>query len=97
MVGVGQSSYAQALYTKTNCLGTASRVSVVALRYANVAGERQSPSNPYAGVISIFCTRLRHGNQLIVFEDGGQLRDYVYVRDVAWSKIRPAKMLPTTP
>ena len=54
----------------------------VALRYANVYGPRQDPHGE-AGVVAIFCNRLLEGRSLSVFGDGGQTRDYVFVKDVA--------------
>lgn len=52
-----------------------------ALRFANVYGPRQSPKGE-AGVIAIFCRRLRVGQSLTVFGDGQSTRDYLYVGDV---------------
>ncbi len=63
--------------------GYALDIPTVAFRYFNVFGPRQSLSNPYTGVMAIFLSRLRSGNSPFLFEDGGQLRDYVYVEDVA--------------
>ena len=60
-----------------------SRGSVVALRYHNVYGPRLPLDTPYAGVAAIFRSALRNGNAPQVFEDGGQARDFVHVRDVA--------------
>ena len=54
----------------------------VAPRFFNVYGPRQSLSNPYAGVAAIWLSRLLNGKQPVVFEDGGQLRDFVSVHDV---------------
>jgi UDP-glucose 4-epimerase len=53
-----------------------------ALRFFNVYGPRQDPSSPYSGVISIFADRARAGQTLMIFGDGGQTRDFVYVGDV---------------
>jgi dTDP-L-rhamnose 4-epimerase len=58
-------------------------VPVVALRYHNVYGPRMPRDTPYAGVASIFRSALAAGEAPRVFEDGGQLRDFVHVRDVA--------------
>ena len=58
-------------------------IPTVALRYFNVYGPRQSLSNPYTGVIAIFLSRMMSGNSPYLFEDGRQLRDYIYVEDVA--------------
>lgn len=51
------------------------------LRLANVYGPRQSPAGE-AGVISIFCDQVHRGEQLLVYGDGMQTRDYVNVSDV---------------
>ena len=56
-------------------------VSTVSLRYGNVYGPRQDPLGE-AGVVAIFCGRLRAGERPIVFGDGLQVRDYVHVEDV---------------
>ena len=56
---------------------------VVSLRYHNVYGPRMPKDTPYAGVASIFRSALESGQAPAVFEDGGQLRDFVHVRDVA--------------
>ncbi|HWE65388.1 MAG TPA: NAD-dependent epimerase/dehydratase family protein [Acidimicrobiales bacterium] len=57
--------------------------SVAALRYHNVYGRRLPVDTPYAGVAALFRDRLRRGQPALVFEDGGQMRDFVHVTDVA--------------
>ncbi|HEY3630390.1 MAG TPA: NAD-dependent epimerase/dehydratase family protein [Jatrophihabitantaceae bacterium] len=57
--------------------------SVAALRYHNVYGPGLPRDTPYAGVAAIFLSALRRGEVPVVFEDGGQRRDFVHVRDVA--------------
>lgn len=57
-------------------------VQTVSLRYFNVYGPRQDPSSPYSGVISRFADGLAAGRTPIVFGDGLQTRDFVYVGDV---------------
>ncbi len=57
--------------------------SCVALRYHNVYGPHMPRDTPYAGVASIFRSSLARGEAPQVFEDGGQRRDFVHVRDVA--------------
>lgn len=52
------------------------------LRFFNVYGPRQSPSNPYAGVISIFLARALSGEPLTMFGAGVATRDFVYVKDL---------------
>jgi len=54
----------------------------VALRLGNVYGPRQDPHGE-AGVVAIFLSRIRDGQQATIFGDGQQTRDYVYVGDVA--------------
>jgi UDP-glucose 4-epimerase len=56
-------------------------MSTVALRFGNVYGPRQDVHGE-AGVIAIFCGRLRRGEDLRVFGDGEQTRDYIYVGDL---------------
>lgn len=51
------------------------------LRYANVYGPRQNPHGE-AGVVAIFIDRLLHGKQPIIYGDGNQTRDYIYIADV---------------
>lgn len=54
----------------------------VSLRYANVYGPRQNPHGE-AGVVAIFCSRIKAGEQITIFGEGEQTRDYVNVLDVA--------------
>ena len=56
---------------------------VVALRYFVTYGPRQSVHNPYTGVCSIFSTRIMNRLPIIIYEDGQQTRDFVFVRDIA--------------
>jgi dTDP-L-rhamnose 4-epimerase len=53
------------------------------LRLFNVYGPGQALSNPYTGVLAIFAARLLNGQPPLIFEDGEQRRDFVYVGDVA--------------
>jgi dTDP-L-rhamnose 4-epimerase len=57
--------------------------SVVALRYHNVYGPGMPRDTPYSGVAAIFRSALEKGGSPRVFEDGGQMRDFVHVDDVA--------------
>jgi dTDP-L-rhamnose 4-epimerase len=54
----------------------------VAFRFQNVYGPGQSLSNPYTGILSIFSTRIVNGNDVIIFEDGHESRDFVFIDDV---------------
>lgn len=62
-------------------LGAFIGIPSVALRYQNVYGPGQSLSNPYTGILSIFSTRMKNGNDLFIFEDGLESRDFVYIDD----------------
>ena len=64
-------------------------LSTVSLRYGNVYGPRQDPLGE-AGVIAIFCGKLADGGNPIVFGDGLQTRDYVYVGDVVAANLAAA-------
>ena len=62
--------------------GRAYSIPTVALRFFNVFGTRQALSNPYTGVLAIFASRLLNNNRPLIFEDGGQRRDFVSVYDI---------------
>lgn len=64
-------------------VGRALDIPTVALRLFNAYGSRQALSNPYTGVAAIFISRLLNDQPPLIFEDGGQMRDFVHVRDVA--------------
>ncbi len=57
-------------------------VETVALRYFNVFGPRQDPNAEYAAVIPKFTEKIVHGEKPIIFGDGNQTRDFVFVKDV---------------
>ncbi len=60
----------------------------VCLRYFNVYGPRQDPKSMYSGVISKFTDVIRAGGDPVVFGDGGQTRDFVFVRDVVDANLK---------
>ncbi len=62
-----------------SCFG----LETVALRFFNVYGERQDPSSPYSGVLSLFLKALIERTPPTIFGDGEQTRDFTYVEDVA--------------
>jgi len=68
-------------------VGQAYGIPTVALRYFNVYGPRQALSNPYTGVAAIFSSRILNGHAPIIYEDGGQSRDFVNVRDLARANV----------
>jgi nucleoside-diphosphate-sugar epimerase len=61
-----------------SCFG----LETVALRFFNVYGERQDPSSPYSGVLSLFMKALIERSSPTIFGDGEQTRDFTYVEDV---------------
>lgn len=61
--------------------------SVVALRYHNVYGPGMPRDTPYSGVAAIFRSQLESGGVPKVYEDGGQMRDFVHVDDVAAANV----------
>ncbi len=65
------------LYTKGH------EVPVVALRLFNVYGPRQSPTGDYSAVIPAFIAALLAGEPPVIFGDGNQQRDFVFIQDVA--------------
>jgi UDP-glucose 4-epimerase len=71
-------------------------LSSVPLRLGNVYGPRQDPLGE-AGVVAIFCGRLREGKRPTVFGDGRQTRDYIYVGDVVAAMLAAAESSATGP
>lgn len=67
------------------CLMWGSKLGIpsFALRFFNVYGPGQALHNPYTGVLANFAQRLLHDQEPIVYEDGEQTRDFIYVEDVA--------------
>lgn len=57
-------------------------VPTTGLRFFNVYGPRQDPASPYSGVIAIFADRFARGEEVQIFGDGLQTRDFIYVTDV---------------
>jgi len=90
----GQSKFAGegylALYERLYGLST------IPLRLGNVYGPRQDPLGE-AGVVAIFCGRLREGKRPTVFGDGKQTRDYIYVGDVVSAMLTAAESQTTGP
>jgi UDP-glucose 4-epimerase len=63
----------------------------VSLRYFNVYGPRQDPNSEYAAVIPRFIKRASENQSLVVFGDGEQTRDFVFVNDVVRASILAAE------
>lgn len=76
----GISKYCQELYAIN--IGKRFNIPTVAMRYSITQGARQSLYNAYNGILRIFTNRLYDSKPLIIYEDGKQLRDFVYVGDV---------------
>jgi dTDP-L-rhamnose 4-epimerase len=62
-------------------------VPAVSLRLYSTYGPRQCQGNPYTGVVAIFMGALRAGRPPVIYEDGGQMRDFIYVSDVVMATI----------
>ena len=60
----------------------------VSLRYFNVFGPRQDPKSEYAAVVPKFITCILGHKSPVIFGDGGQTRDFTYVKDVVQANIR---------
>jgi len=60
------------------------------LRYFNVYGPRQDPSSPYSGVISVFMTKALQQEPAVIYGDGNQSRDFIYVQDVVRANLLAA-------
>ncbi len=58
------------------------KLNATAFRFFNIYGPRQDASSPYSGVISLFADRLASGAPFVVYGDGRQTRDFVYIDDL---------------
>ncbi|MEW5909840.1 MAG: SDR family oxidoreductase [Thermodesulfobacteriota bacterium] len=63
----------------------------VSLRYFNVYGPRQDPSSPYSGVISIFLSKAASRSTPVIYGDGEQSRDFIFVKDVVRANLMVAE------
>lgn len=69
---------------------------VTSLRYHNVYGPRMPRDTPYAGVAAIFRSALESGHAPRVYEDGGQMRDFIHVHDIAAANLAAIDRLATS-
>ena len=69
------------LYEKYSGMGT----SIIGLRYFNIFGEGQTPE--YAGVITKFLERVREMKAPVIFGDGSQIRDFIFVQDIVMANL----------
>ena len=65
-------------------------IETVSLRYFNVYGPRQDPSSLYSGVISIFMTKASTKKTPVIYGDGNQCRDFIFVKDVVKANLLAA-------
>lgn len=77
--------YYLSMYHETFGIGTTS------LRYFNVFGPRQDPKSQYAAAIPIFVGKALKNEDLVIFGDGEQTRDFIFVKDVVQANIKAAK------
>jgi dTDP-L-rhamnose 4-epimerase len=68
-------------------IGKTYKIPTVALRFFNVFGPGQALANPYTGCIAIFSSQAMNNKPVILFEDGNQLRDFIYVKDIARANV----------
>ena len=59
------------------------RLETAAIRFFNVFGPRQDPKGAYAAAVPIFIEKAVRGEDITIFGDGGQTRDFIYVKDIA--------------
>jgi dTDP-L-rhamnose 4-epimerase len=76
--GITKQNQEQMIMTVCPLIG----IAPTAFRYQNVYGPGQSLKNPYTGILSIFSTQIKNGNEINIFEDGKETRDFVYIDDV---------------
>jgi len=82
----GITKYTQEQMVMTAC--SSMDVAPVAVRFQNVYGEGQSLLNPYTGILSIFSSQILNGNDINVFEDGNESRDFIHVDDAVEATIK---------
>ena len=70
------------------------KLTAVTLRYFNVFGPRQDPLSPYAAAVPIFIRRALRNEEIVVFGDGTQTRDFVFVGDVVRANLHARTMPP---
>jgi UDP-glucose 4-epimerase len=73
-----------------------SRLPTTCLRYFNVFGPRQDPKSPYAAAVPLFIDRAVKHEPLIVFGDGEQTRDFIFVKDIVAANVHFGTQSPAT-
>lgn len=66
------------------------RLNTASLRFFNVFGPRQDPSSAYAAAVPIFIRKALSGEDITIFGDGGQTRDFIHVRDIVAALVHAA-------
>lgn len=69
-----------------------SNIEFISLRYFNVFGDRQTVNNSYAGVISTFCDYVKNNIPPVIYGDGMQSRDFIYVSDIVNANLLAMKL-----
>lgn len=72
------------------------KLPVACLRYFNVFGPRQDPKSAYAAAVPIFTHKAVRNEPLVIFGDGEQTRDFIYVKDIAAANVHFAMHSPHT-
>jgi UDP-glucose 4-epimerase len=67
------------------------RLETAALRFFNVFGPRQDPAGAYAAAVPIFIEKALRNEDITVFGDGGQTRDFIYVKDIVGALVFAAE------
>ncbi|GGF30696.1 UDP-glucose 4-epimerase [Marmoricola endophyticus] len=91
------SKLAQEHYAKAWVRQAPAAAIAIALRYHNVYGPMMPRDTPYSGVAAIFRSSLENGEAPKVFEDGGQMRDFVHVDDVARANVKALEAVAGAP
>ena len=66
------------------------RLQTASLRFFNVCGPRQDPASAYAAAVPIFIRKALAGEDIVIFGDGGQTRDFIHVRDIIAALVHAA-------
>jgi len=72
------------------------RLPTACLRYFNVFGPRQNPNSQYAAAVPIFIDRAVKQEPLLIYGDGEQTRDFIYVKDIVAANVFFATQSPAT-
>ena len=75
------------MYTYNVRSHTIDKIPIVACRYFNCYGPRQSLNNPYTGAAAIFCSAVKNDSPPLIYEDGHQRRDFIHVKDLVRGKL----------